>query len=170
MILGIIKLKRISALSKREVDAIAWFLIVLLLVVVVILWIIRKRWRRNKAIQMLLQHSQRLTDQAMTTALNALAFPTPQPLVPKPITDIWGHGVMAFSYVLPLKTKTLKRQSLETALQQVAEELDIASSDPALPPFVITDFFVLEGQLHVDVAFITNEATIEYVRDVNRVA
>ena len=49
-------------------------------------------------------------------------------------------------------------------------QLDIASSDPALPPFVLTDFFELEGELHIDVAFITNEATIEYVRDVNRVS
>ncbi|RXT59209.1 hypothetical protein [Lacticaseibacillus chiayiensis] len=147
-----------------------WFLVVLLMVVVAILLVFRKRWRRNKAIQILLHHSQQLTDQTMATALQTLDFHVAKPLVSKPMTDIWGHGIMAFSYQLPLQTKTLKQQPLEQALQNAAEELDIASSDPALPPFVITDFFVLDGQLHVDVAFITNEATIEYVRDVNRVA
>ncbi len=151
-------------------DVIAWFLVVLLLVVVAILLAFRKRWRRNKAIRILLHHSQRLTDQTMAAALQTLNFPVAKPLVSKPMADIWGHGIMAFSYQLPLQTKTLKQQPLEKALQNAAEELDIASSDPALPPFVITDFFVLDGQLHVDVAFITNQATIEYVRDVNRVA
>ena len=81
-----------------------WLIVVLVLIVLIVLWVLRKRWRRNKAIQILLHHSQRL------------------------------------------------------------------SSDPALPPFVITDYFELEGQQHVDLAFIANEATIEYVRDVNRVA
>ena len=70
----------------------------------------------------------------------------------------------------PRAFSTIDQHQLADALQKAAEELDIASSDPALPPFVITDYFELEGQQHVDLAFIANEATIEYVRDVNRVA
>ena len=139
-----------------------WLLIVVLLVVLATLWLFRKRWRRNKAIQILLYHSQRLTDQAMTEAL--------QPMTSKPIADIWGHGVMAFSYQISSSLGKVTQPALDQALRQAARQLDIASSDPALPPFVLTDFFELEGELHIDVAFITNEATIEYVRDVNRVS
>jgi hypothetical protein len=154
----------------KGVDAMVWLLIVVLLVVLAILWLFRKRWRRNKAIQILLYHSQRLTDQAMAEALQQLGISTDKPMTSKPIADIWGHGVMAFSYQISSSLGKVTQPALEQALRQAARQLDIASSDPALPPFVLTDFFELEGELHIDVAFITNEATIEYVRDVNRVS
>ncbi|MBB1166946.1 hypothetical protein [Lacticaseibacillus paracasei] len=147
-----------------------WPIVVLVLIVLIVLWVLRKRRRRNKAIQIVLHHSQRLSDQVMDAALTSLKIPVQEPLTSKPITDIWGHGVMAFSYIFPKSFSTIDQHQLADALQKAAEELDIASSDPALPPFVITDYFELEGQQHVDLAFIANEATIEYVRDVNRVA
>ena len=122
-----------------------WLLIVVLLVVLAILWLFRKRWRRNKAIQILLYHSQRLTDQAMAEALQQLGISTDKPMTSKPIADIWGHGVMAFSYQISSSLGKVTQPALEQALRQAARQLDIASSDPALPPFVLTDFFELEG-------------------------
>ena len=126
-----------------------WLLIVVLLVVLATLWLFRKRWRRNKAIQILLYHSQRLTDQAMAEALQQLGISTDKPMTSKPIADIWGHGVMAFSYQISSSLGKVTQPALEQALRQAARQLDIASSDPALPPFVLTDFFELEGDRQI---------------------
>lgn len=82
----------VRRISVKGVDAMVWLLIVVLLVVLAILWLFRKRWRRNKAIQILLYHSQRLTDQAMTEALQQLGISTDKSMTSKPIADIWGHG------------------------------------------------------------------------------
>ncbi|EKQ00041.1 hypothetical protein LCA32G_0826 [Lacticaseibacillus paracasei] len=68
-----------------------WLIVVLVLIVLIVLWVLRKRWRRNKAIQILLHHSQRLSDQVMDAALTSLKIPVQEPLTSKPITDI---GVM----------------------------------------------------------------------------
>lgn len=80
------------------------------------------------------------------------------------VADVWGKGVMAFEYVVDMpqlnveEQEWLTKENLTTALDQVG----------APTPLVITDWWEYEHQLHVDVANLMNEATKEYVADLEK--
>lgn len=38
----------------------------------------------------------------------------------------------------------------------------------ASQPFIITDWWKYEGILHIDIAYLINEATVEYIKDLEK--
>lgn len=92
----------------------------------------------------------------------------------KLVADIWGKGVMSFEYELDLQRmpseeqERIERDAFQSALNQCAKEHSILGFNGAKQPFLITDWWVFENVLHVDVTYIMNEATAEYVHDLHK--
>ncbi|MHA3066014.1 hypothetical protein [Lacticaseibacillus saniviri] len=145
-------------------------LIIVILVIVALLavWLYWRISRRKKALRLLTRHSQNLTDKAVNQALQQQNW-VQTSLNSTPVSDVWGHGVMAFAYQFDAPDADISQALLASALAQVADEEDIAPSDVRYPAFEVTDFWIRNQEVHFDVAFMTNQATIDYVTDIDRV-
>ena len=137
-------------------------ILTLVAIAIVIWWRVN---RRRRALTILLTHSQNVTDRVVAQALASLDM-TPAASTGA-VADVWGHGVMAFSYQVQHEP-LISREELNLALARVADEETIASSDISYPAFLVTDLWQRDGILNFDVAFMTNQATIDYVEDLNR--
>ena len=67
-----------------------------------------------------------------------------------------------------LKVTELNAKDIELALNAYAKEKHLDYLPSAPKTFVVTDWWTYEQMLHVDVAYIYNEATREYVMDLHK--
>lgn len=140
-------------------------LIVILVVVFIIWWRVR---RRKHAMRVLMLRNQRLCDRDVAKALTQLAWRYPDPLRSQPVADVWGHGIMAFEYALPEPQTSITSAQFTAALRAQTGDQNAKTATLA-PTLDVTDWWHRDGVVHVDVAYVVNAATREYVRDVRRV-
>ncbi|KRN29384.1 hypothetical protein IV38_GL000268 [Lactobacillus selangorensis] len=152
-------------------------IILCLVVLGLILWFAVRRLRRNRALKILKAHSEKLTDQVVHESFPELVqqyphWAQPQTLLSNPVEDIWGRGVMVFEYqaqVTSAKVSAVEiMHALEKLLNQNAQKAHIDSSNQKYKPFIVSDGWYLDDQFHFDVAFMTNQPTIDYVQDMRR--
>ncbi len=147
---------------------IKWLLAALVVILVLALgawWRIR---RRKHAMRVLMLHNQRQCDRDVASALTQLAWAYPDPLRSQPVADVWGHGIMAFEYALPQPEAGITSAQFTAALRQQTGKQN-ATATSLTPTLDVTDWWQRDGVVHVDVAYVVNAATREYVRDVRRV-
>ncbi|MFD1484275.1 hypothetical protein ACFQ5J_03395 [Lacticaseibacillus baoqingensis] len=143
-----------------------WWVIGIAIVVIgliVIFW-----WRlarRKRAMKVLMRRNQHLCDQVVAQVLHDLRWQYPDPLRSQPVADVWGHGIMAFAYALPTAQPPVSQAAFATALKAVPA----IPQTEALARLVITDWWTRDALTHIDIAYVTNAATREYVEDVRRV-
>lgn len=151
-----------------------WFLLGLLIVILVIVTLIRRRGRRRTEKQII--ESQQLVNSALRVAVQSLEpfkVTMPTDLTTEIVANIWGHNVMAFELILENEGRA--------DLQQVTSNLDQALSDYAKAhglrafgmqkePLLVTDAWYdnVQGDLHLDIAHVTNAQTLAYLRDLAR--
>lgn len=160
------------------------FIIALISLILVIgIYYIIKRIRRNSALKILLRHSQKLADKTLIATLTDTnetydtVFEAGQDLISEPVQDIWGKGIMVFEYKIAIQAPQKHpeaffdkayMQHLESLLNTHAAENGIVASSPKYPPFILSDYWILKGYFHADIAFMTNKPTIEYVKDMRK--
>lgn len=86
------------------------------------------------------------------------------------VSDVWGKGVTAFEYLISnsqIMEKDLGniRESLIKKLNDYAQMKHLASYNN-YPIFVISDIWISNNYLHIDVAYISNAETLAYISDV----
>ncbi len=122
--------------------------------------------------------AQRVVNRAVNEALKALvAAKKIQPirdeeLQSQTIADIWGRGVMAFEYHIPIDRVQLPipefRKSLGDELQRYANQNGLKAQGQNKQTFVVTDVWQLDDRLHFDIAYLVNLTTAEYIDDLRR--
>lgn len=115
------------------------------------------------------RQNEEVLDAAVNYAIETILPGMPK-LQSQLVADVWGKGVMAFEYSLDTKSSAyhddrFNRDVLNQALADYAHQHDLKSADPSLPALITTDWWVYQGILHIDVAYLSNEATAEYVKD-----
>ncbi|WP_179395297.1 hypothetical protein [Lacticaseibacillus absianus] len=143
-----------------------WWLSILIVglgVAGVLLW---RAVHRRQALRGYIAQAQRITDSAVAGALRQLGWAAS--VASEPVADVWGHGILAFEYEVAEPADGTVT-ALNAALVAVATATGQQGVDPQTPAFVVTDYWRRDGQLHFDVAFVTNAVTAEYVADVARV-
>ncbi len=124
--------------------------------------------------------AQRIANEAVKTSINKLV--DQKSLLPfdesdfksEDIAEVWGRGVMAFEYHLPVNKVTdsipVFKQALADALAEYGDAHHMhAHTDQAdRPAFIVTDMWQLDDRVHFDVAYLINTTTIEYVDDLKR--
>lgn len=90
------------------------------------------------------------------------------------IADVWGRGVMAFEYHIPVSKVQTSIPNLKQLLSQTLADygnthhMHARIKENDSPVFVVTDMWQLDDRLHFDVAYLINLTTIEYVDDLSR--
>jgi len=155
-----------------------WLTILLgLLVAVLVYEVLRRQLLKRTALKIRLK-GQRITDTAMEAVLvtlksEAVAQQVSGQLHSIPVAAVWGRGVMAFEYVLTTPGMTTAdlhevRKLLNNHLQKYAQAEQLPAWQDAGPALRVTDTWLRDGQLHLDVAYLMNEATFEYLEDLRR--
>ena len=150
-------------------------LVVAVLMLVVLLILLQKR-RRVKALKVLQSASLKQVNQALSTCLSQVQtenFDGKKYHIDNNaelLADVWGKGVMAFEYSLPgvqLSVQDLPaiRQALGALLTQYAHDQRIVGYQEE-PLFVVSDIWVLADVLHLDISYVVNRATSEYLHDI----
>lgn len=130
----------------------------------------------NRATIMLRNSARDTTDTAVRACLRQMLRDDQLTIkTSEQVADVWGKGVMAFEYSLDMnqlgfRLGNLNVNKLNEALKSYAKENGIQPVEGAKDPFVVSDWWTYEQLLHIDVAYVMNEATREYVRDLKKVA
>lgn len=143
------------------------FLICLIAVILVAgLYVWVHRILINRATIMLRKRAQQVTDRAVNQCLqDDLAWN--RTLQSELVADVWGKGVLAFEYHFPAaELAAMTRERLEKELNAYANSHQLSSDGNC---FVVTDWWQYEQVQHVDVAYLLNEATKEYVADLKKI-
>ncbi|GEK28451.1 hypothetical protein, partial [Furfurilactobacillus siliginis] len=125
--------------------------------------------------------AQSTTAEAMTAALEQMV--TEHTLVDaqrhysdvQTVADVWGRGVMAFEFTIASgmlaadELPTLRRP-LNNALGEYAGAHHVKRISTAHPTFIVTDLWLFEGNIHIDVAYLMNESTVEYIQDLKKLS
>ena len=146
------------------------FWVCLIAVIIVIgLYVAIHRILINRATIMLRNRAQQVTDGAVNTGLKKI-LGWDKTLASQLVADVWGKGVLAFEYHFDSKDadKELDQEQFGKALAEYVDQQNLTAIRPGKPVFVVTDWWKYEGILHIDVAYLLNESTVEYVSDLKR--
>ncbi|WKB73752.1 hypothetical protein QYH53_05715 [Ligilactobacillus animalis] len=140
-------------------------------VIVGTLAFIFQRYRRKKALKLIQLDSQKLTDSVMEASLKNLKLLNESLAASALISDVWGKGVIAFEY--QLEVKDLTNADLNGLKKQLEQQLAVHAKAQGIRgyqqnrAFVVSDIWLKDGILHIDVSYLVNKATVEYVNDMN---
>lgn len=140
-------------------------------VIIGTLALIFQRYRRKKALKLIQLDSQKLTDAAMEESLINLKLLNESLADSVLISDVWGKGVMAFEY--QLEVKNLTKADLNGLKNRLEQQLTVQAKAQGIKgyqqnrAFVVSDIWVKDDILHIDVSYLVNKATVEYVNDMN---
>lgn len=155
--------------------------IVLVVILVLLLGFFVHRSRQKRVQLMLQRNAQQTTNQAVTVALITLtkqypdqvSFSNQEVAQSQVNSKIWGRGVLLFSFEIrlqqPATDLTALKNQFEITLNRSAVEQGLVAASQQLQPFVISDSWQQAGQWHIDVAFAANQATVDYIRDMQKV-
>lgn len=145
-----------------------WICVVAILIVLA-LYVAIHRILINRATLMLRNRAQHVIDSAVNHSLQKLLGWDRQ-LTSELVADVWGKGVLAFEYHFDYRQlgQTLDKNQLTSELADYAKQEGLTAFKPERPVFVVTDWWEYEGVLHIDVAYLLNESTVEYVSDLKR--
>lgn len=138
-------------------------------ILVACLYMVVHRILINRATIILRNHAQRITDAAVNTTLQQL-LGWDRKVDSQLVADVWGKGVLAFEYHFPQEELgSLTKERLNYALNDYAGCQDLTTATGSKTTFVVTDWWQYEKVQHIDVAYLLNEATQEYVADLKRI-
>ena len=82
------------------------------------------------------------------------------------LSNIWGRNIYAFEYVI---AKCQTDELNDELINQIKESINEANQSKRFNhEVVLTDSFVRDNQVHVDLAYLLNAATYEYVLDMRQ--
>lgn len=138
-------------------------------ILVACLYAVVHRMLIKRATIMLRNSAQQTTDAAMNQSLQTI-FGWNKKVGSQLVADVWGKGVLAFEYHFPQEDLgQLTRAQLDQALNEYAKDHQLATAEGSRATFVVTDWWQYEKVQHIDVAYLLNEATKEYVADLKRI-
>lgn len=158
-----------------------FWLVILTAIVFIVIIVVIQYYIKNKELKRLQTRSRKLTDDAMDKSMNEIDLEWFNQNNHKNVrdiavvSDVWGKDVMVFEYSVELtqnqkfsseKLNALK-ELLEKKLFNYAKQKKIQNMANK-PPFIVSDIWQLENILHIDVAYIMNEATYKYLNDIEK--
>lgn len=158
-----------------------FWLVILTAIVFIVIIVVIQYYIKNKELKRLQARSRKLTDDAMDKSMNEIDLEWFNQNNHKNVrdiavvSDVWGKDVMVFEYSVELtqnqkfsseKLNALK-ELLEKKLFDYAKQKKIQNTANK-PPFIVSDIWQLENILHIDVAYIMNEATYKYLNDIEK--
>lgn len=150
------------------------YVIIITLILIFVIYQIIHRTLVKRQDQQQQANAQRVTDQVVLAALDAHLASDHYDHQSTIVAEVWGNGVQAFEYQIYFdqceenELRWLSHQKVSDAIEVAASQQHITGLSENSAPFVVTDWWVYQQKLHFDVAYLSNEATREYVEDLNK--
>lgn len=145
------------------------WLIIISIVIVVIIYELTHRILIKRATLIVQRRAQSITDQIVFDVLNDRLNIHDCDQQSTLVSDIWGKGVLSFEYNIgTVDSVPVTRDELERQLNQLAIERNIDFFQKAPQAFKITDWWQGKKKFHMDVTYLMNEASYEYVQDLHK--
>ena len=145
------------------------WLIIISIVIVVIIYELTHRILIKRATLIVQRRAQSITDQIVFDVLNDKLNIHDCDQQSTLVSDIWGKGVLSFEYNIgTVDSVPVTRDELERQLNQLAIEKNVDFFQRAPQAFRITDWWQGKKKFHMDVTYLMNEASYEYVQDLHK--
>lgn len=145
------------------------WLIIISIVIVVIIYELTHRILIKRATLIVQRRAQSITDQIVFDVLNDKLNVHDCYQQSTLVSDIWGKGVLSFEYNIgTFDSVPVTRDKLERQLNQLAIEKNVDFFQKAPQAFKITDWWQGKKKFHMDVTYLMNEASYEYVQDLHK--
>ena len=145
------------------------WLIIISIVIVVIIYELTHRILIKRATLIVQRRAQSITDQIVFDVLNDKLNVHDCDQQSTLVSDIWGKGVLSFEYNIgTVDSVPVTRDELERQLNQLAIERNVDFFQKAPQAFKITDWWQGKKKFHMDVTYLMNEASYEYVQDLHK--
>ena len=145
------------------------WLIIISIVIVVIIYELTHRILIKRATLIVQRRAQSITDQIVFDVLNDKLNIHDCDQQSTLVSDIWGKGVLSFEYNIgTVDSVPVTRDELERQLNQLAIERNVDFFQKAPQSFKITDWWQGKKKFHMDVTYLMNEASYEYVQDLHK--
>lgn len=145
------------------------WLIIISIVIVVIIYELTHRILIKRATLIVQRRAQSITDQIVFDVLNDKLNIHDCDQQSTLVSDIWGKGVLSFEYNIgTVDSVPVTRDELERQLNQLAIERNVDFFQKAPQAFKITDWWQGKKRFHMDVTYLMNEASYEYVQDLHK--
>ena len=145
------------------------WLIIISIVIVVIIYELTHRILIKRATLIVQRRAQSITDQIVFDVLNDKLNIHDCDQQSTLVSDIWGKGVLSFEYNIgTVDSVSVTRDELERQLNQLAIEKNVDFFQKAPQAFKITDWWQGKKKFHMDVTYLMNEASYEYVQDLHK--
>lgn len=155
--------------------SLTWLIIIAAIIVFVIYEMVH-RFLIKRATLIVRQRAQSITNKVVFTVLNEVVGLNNCDQHSKLVSDIWGKGVLSFEYNLDSSVidheglAKLSREKLERQLNVVARQQGVKYYPEATQAFKITDWWQGKKQFHMDVTYLMNKASFEYVHDLKKLS
>lgn len=147
------------------------WLVIIAIIIIVILYEMIHRLLLKRATLIIQRRAQTITDQAIHEVFQEYQGIELPKTSSKLVAEVWGHGVLSFEYDLSItnnKINELSREELQSKLDQYAKLHHIDHIEQASRGFLITDWWQGKTKFHIDVTYLMNEASLEYVHDLKK--
>ncbi len=150
------------------------YVIIITLILILVIYQIIHRTLVKRHDQQQQVAAQQVTDQVVMAALADHLASDHYDHQSSIVAEVWGNGVQAFEYQIHFdlcdeqELRWLSHQNLSQAIEEIARQKQIAGFNAQSAPFVVTDWWVYQQKLHFEVAYVSNEATREYVEDLSK--
>ena len=163
---------KLNIIKKWDEPMSFFWLVLLAVIAVIIIYVVVHRLLINHATLILKNQAQSVTNEAVNNCLGQLSGQTFS-LSSEIVADVWGKGVLAFEFHFDpakyhLTKDQLNRNILEQKLTEYAKKNKVQAYKENSTIFKVTDWWTYENILHIDVAYVLNEATREYIADLRR--
>lgn len=91
------------------------------------------------------------------------------------VAQVWGLNVVVYGYALPLDPDSLAVNEVIKIKSFLVGELNRYAAEENLPhadntaPFVISDIWSREHTLHIEIAYVINASTEQYLHDIKKI-
>lgn len=153
--------------------SLVWIVIIAVAIVYLIYEVVH-RFLIRRATLIVRQRAQSITDSIVFQVLDEQIGLANCDRQSKLVSDIWGKGVFSFEYNVNLAPEKqaeitgLSRKVLEKRLNEVAQQQAVEFFPQAKQAFQITDWWQGKKRFHMDVTYLMNEASFEYVHDLRK--
>ncbi|MEY8442003.1 hypothetical protein AALA17_05115 [Lactobacillaceae bacterium 24-114] len=163
---------KLNIIMKRDERMLFFWPILIISILVVILFVVVHRLIVNRATMILRKNAQDVTQKAVNTALSGL-LGYQFNLSAEIVADVWGKGVLAFEFhfkpkELNVDLTNISPEILDKALADYANKNNIKAVNKKQSAFKVTDWWTYTQVLHIDVAYVINQPTLEYISDLKR--
>lgn len=150
------------------------WLIIMAVVIVVIIYEMVHRSLIKRATLIVQRRAQTITDRVVFETLDQIIGSHSYQHRSTLVSDVWGKGVLSFEYDIEDHTEKktefskLTRQEIEDRINYLADQQQVDHIKDADQAFKITDWWQGKKHFHMDVTYLMNEASFEYVHDLRK--